>query len=77
MTKIKLVFTLLLTVALNAQGNFNGNNVGASQQALIDLGNRSSRTPQPLNVQGSHYFDEEFKKLNLSILEKNLVTPAT
>ena len=66
MIKLKLVFTLLLTVALNAQGNFNGNNVGASQQALIDLGNRSSRTPQPLNVQGSHYFDEEFKILGFA-----------
>ena len=72
MTKIKLVFTLLLTVALNAQGNFNGNNVGASQQALIDLGNRSSRTPQPLNVQGSHYFDEEFKKTKLEYFGKEL-----
>ena len=49
-----LFFACLFTVNLHSQGNINGNITGATQQALIDFGNRSTRAPQPLNVQGSH-----------------------
>ena len=54
------------------QGNFNGNITGVTQQALIDFGNRSTRVPQPLNVQGSHYFDENFSIAKLEYFGKEL-----
>ena len=67
-----LLFAFLFTVNLYSQGNINGNITGASQQALIDFGNRSSRAPQPLNVQGSHYFDENFNIAKLEYFGKEL-----
>ena len=42
------------------------------QQAMIDFGNRSPRKAQPLNVQGSHYFDKEFKVAKLEYFGKEL-----
>lgn len=72
MNNIKLFFALLLTASINAQGNINGNITGAAQQALTDFGNRSSRAPQPLNIQGSHYFDAEFKSTKLEYFGKEL-----
>ena len=77
MNNIKLFFALLLTASINAQGNINGNITGATQQALIDFGNRSSRAPQPLNIQGSHYFDAEFKSTKLEYFGKELVWDTT
>ena len=56
-----LLSTFLFSVNIHSQGNINGNITGATQQALIDFGNRSTRAPQPLNIQGSHYFDEKLK----------------
>ena len=56
-----LIFTSLLTFNLQSQGNNNDTVIGASQQALIDFGNRSPKAAQPLNIQGSHYFDENFR----------------
>ena len=69
-----LLFILLLSYNLQSQGNINGNITGATQQALIDFGNRynSSRAPQPLNVQGSHYFDSSFKVAKLEYFGKEL-----
>ena len=72
MNNIKLFFALLITASINAQGNINGNITGAAQQALTDFGNRSSRAPQPLNIQGSHYFDAEFKSTKLEYFGKEL-----
>ena len=72
MNNIKLFFALLLTASINAQGNINGNITGAAQQALTDFGNRSSRAPQPLNIQGSHYFDSEFRSTKLEYFGKEL-----
>ena len=68
------LFTLLLSANLQSQGNINNNITGATQQALIDFGNRynSSRAPQPLNVQGSHYFDSSFKVAKLEYFGKEL-----
>ena len=56
-----LLFSTLVTFNLQSQGNINNNITGATQSALIDFGNRSQRKAQPLNVQGSHYFNKDFK----------------
>ena len=63
-----LIFNVLF---LNAQG---GTSVlsGNAQQALIDFGNTSKRSPQPLNVQGSHYFNKDFKIAKLEYFGKEL-----
>lgn len=63
---------LFITLSLYSQGNINGNLVGSSQQALIDLGNRSPRPLQPENIQGSHYFDQDFKLAKLEYFGKEL-----
>ena len=67
-----LLFTTLLTFNLHSQGNVNNNLTGATQSALIDFGNRSSRKAQPLNVQGSHYFIKDFKIAKLEYFGKEL-----
>ena len=67
-----LLSTFLISFNLQSQGNINGNITGATQQALIDFGNRSTRAPQPLNVQGSHYFDENFSIAKLEYFGKEL-----
>ena len=67
-----IVFTILLSLNLQSQGNINNTITGATQQALIDFGNKSQRTAQPLNVQGSHYFDKEFKLAKLEYFGKEL-----
>ena len=72
MNYIKLFFALLLSMSIHAQGNINGNITGSAQQALIDFGNRSSRASQPLNIQGSQYFDSEFKSTKLEYFGKEL-----
>ena len=71
---MKLLFKLFLifnVLFLNAQG---GTSVlsGNAQQALIDFGNSSKRSPQPLNVQGSHYFNKDFKIAKLEYFGKEL-----
>ena len=68
-----LLLTILLSLNLQSQGNINNTITGATQQALIDFGNKSQRTAQPLNVQGSHYFDKEFKLAKLEYFGKLLV----
>ena len=55
-----------------AQGNFNGTLTFQAQRALIDFGNRSDRKAQPLNIEGSHYFDKEFKVAKLEYFGKEL-----
>lgn len=67
-----LVFTGLLTFNLQSQGNNNATVTGATQQALIDFGNRPSRATQPLNIQGSHYFDKNFRTAKLEYFGKEL-----
>ena len=67
-----LLFSTLLTFNLHSQGNINNNITGASQSALIDFGNTSKRSPQPLNVQGSHYFNKDFKIAKLEYFGKEL-----
>ena len=64
------IFILFISF-LNAQG---GTNVmsGSAQQAMLDFGNKSYRKAQPLNVQGSHYFDKEFKTTKLEYFGKEL-----
>jgi hypothetical protein len=58
----KIFFTLpLIILSYNLNSQASATVTGATQQALIDFGNRSSRTPQPLNIQGSHYFESNFK----------------
>ena len=67
-----LLFSTLLTFNLQSQGNINNNMTGATQTALIDFGNRSQRKAQPLNVQGSHYFNKDFKIAKLEYFGKEL-----
>jgi len=73
---MKYIYTFSVTIFfifnLQSQGNINGNITGAAQQALIDFGNRSARAPQPLNVQGSHYFDASFRIAKLEYFGKEL-----
>ena len=67
-----LLFSGLLTFNLQSQGNNNATVTGATQQALIDFGNRPSRATQPLNIQGSHYFDKNFRTAKLEYFGKEL-----
>ena len=67
-----LLFSTLVTFNLQSQGNINNNITGATQSALIDFGNRSQRKAQPLNVQGSHYFNKDFKIAKLEYFGKEL-----
>tara|TARA_A100001015_G_scaffold171276_1_gene190353 strand:- start:947 stop:1654 length:708 start_codon:yes stop_codon:yes gene_type:complete len=67
-----LIFAGFLTFNLQSQGNNNSNVIGASQQALIDFGNRSPKIAQPLNIQGSHYFDKNFRIAKLEYFGKEL-----
>ena len=39
--------------------------VDRAKQAMMDLGNRSSRKPKPLNIQGTHYFNDNFEVATL------------
>ncbi|MDA0330725.1 MAG: hypothetical protein O2785_01970 [Bacteroidetes bacterium] len=73
MNNLKLISALFLNAAINAQGNINGNITDSAQQAFIDFGNRSTRAPQPLSIQGSHYFDSEFKTTRLEYFGKELI----
>ena len=73
---MKYIFTFILSAVvafnLQSQGNINGNIAGATQQALIDFGNKSTRAPQPMNVQGTHYFDADFNIATLEYFGKEL-----
>ena len=69
---LKSTTALLFSISIFSQGNINSNIVGSSQQALIDLGNRSPRSLQPENIQGSHYFDQDFKLSKLEYFGKEL-----
>ena len=46
--------------------------VDRAQQALTELGNRSSRVPKPLNIQGTHYFNRNFEVATLDYFGKEL-----
>ncbi len=73
MKKLSLLFAIcLVSWNMNSQGNITGNITGNSQQALTDFGNRSTKSVQPLNVQGSHYFDKDFKIAKLEYFGKEL-----
>ena len=67
-----VLYIFLTTLQLQSQGNISGALTGATQQALIDFGNRSTRSPEPLNVQGSHYFDNKFRVAKLEYFGKEL-----
>ena len=45
---------------------------GSAQQAMLDFGNKSYKKAQPINVQGSHYFDKDFKLTKLEYFGKEL-----
>ena len=70
MKKFFSFFFILFISFLNAQGL--GVMTDGAQQAMIDFGNKSFRKAQPLNVQGSHYFDKEFKATKLEYFGKEL-----
>ena len=67
-----LLFSTLVTFIFQSQGNIYNNITGATHSALIDFGNRSQRKAQPLNVQGSHYFNKDFKIAKLEYFGKEL-----
>jgi hypothetical protein len=71
MKQFYTLFFIFQALFINAQG---GTSVitGSAQQALIDFGNTSTRSPQPLNVQGSHYFNKDFKIAKLEYFGKEL-----
>ncbi len=71
MKKSLYLFFVLVFASVNAQDGL-GVMTSQVQQAMIDFGNRSTRTPQPLNVQGSHYFDKDFKTTKLEYFGKEL-----
>ena len=71
MKKSLYLFFILVFTSVNAQDGL-GVMTSQVQQAMIDFGNRSTRTPQPLNVQGSHYFDKDFKTTKLEYFGKEL-----
>ena len=70
MKKSLYLFFILVFTSVNAQDGL-GVMTSQVQQAMIDFGNRSTRAPQPLNVQGSHYFDKDFKTTKLEYFVKN------
>ena len=65
---LPFAFTLI-SFTIIAQG---GVMTDTAQQAMIDFGNRSPRKAQPLNVQGSHYFDKDFRIAKLEYFGKEL-----
>jgi hypothetical protein len=71
MKKLFTLFFVFQALFLNSQA---GTSVmsGGAQQAMIDFGNKTYRKSQPLNVQGSHYFDKDFKTTKLEYFGKQL-----
>lgn len=71
MKKLLYLVPILIFTTVNGQDGL-GVMTNQIQQAMIDFGNRSTRSPQPLNVQGSHYFDKDFKTTKLEYFGKEL-----
>ena len=71
MKKYFSFFFILFISFLNAQSG-QGVMTDGAQQAMLDFGNKSFRKAQPLNVQGSHYFDKDFKTTKLEYFGKEL-----
>jgi hypothetical protein len=71
---MKKLFTLIFILFLSTVNSQEGLGVLTDnvQQAMIDFGNRSPKIAQPLNVQGSHYFDKDFKVAKLEYFGKEL-----
>ena len=69
MKKSLYLFFILVFASVNAQDGL-GVMTSQVQQAMIEFGNRSTRTPQPLNVQGSHYFDKDSIEYSLESVGK-------
>lgn len=61
---VLLFVTFFFPTELFSQQGFGGM-VDRAKQAMMDLGNRSSRKPKPINIQGTHYFNEDFEVATL------------
>ena len=61
---VLLFVTFFFPTELFSQQGFGGM-VDRAKQAMTDLGNRSSRKPKPINIQGTHYFNEDFEVATL------------
>ena len=61
---VLLFVTFFFPTELFSQQGFGGM-VDRAKQAMMDLGNRSSRKPKPLNIQGTHYFNDNFEVATL------------
>tara|TARA_B000000460_G_scaffold188065_2_gene135440 strand:+ start:141 stop:848 length:708 start_codon:yes stop_codon:yes gene_type:complete len=61
---VLLFVTFFFPTELFSQQGFGGM-VDRAKQAMTDLGNRSSRKPKPINIQGTHYFNDNFEVATL------------
>tara|TARA_B100001079_G_scaffold200773_1_gene174386 strand:+ start:481 stop:1188 length:708 start_codon:yes stop_codon:yes gene_type:complete len=59
-----LFISFFFSTELFSQQGFGGM-VDRAKQAMMDLGNRSSRKPKPITIQGTHYFNEDFEVATL------------
>ena len=62
-TYILLFISFFFSTELFSQQGL-GVMVDRAQQALTDLGNRSSRQPKPLKIKGTHYFNDNFEVIS-------------
>ena len=68
---VLLFISFFFSTGLYSQSGL-GVMVDRAQQALTELGNRSSRVPKPLNIQGTHYFNGNFEVATLDYFGKEL-----
>jgi len=68
---VLLFISFFFSTGLYSQSGL-GVMVDRAQQALTELGNRSSRVPKPLNIQGTHYFNDNFEVATLDYFGKEL-----
>ena len=68
---VLLFVTFFFPTELFSQQGFGGM-ADRAKQAMTDLGNRSSRKPKPINIQGTHYFNEDFEVATLDYFGKEL-----
>ena len=66
-----LFISFFFSTELFSQQGFGGM-VDRAKQAMMDLGNRSSRKPKPRDIQGTHYFNEKFEVATLDYFGKEL-----
>ena len=66
-----LLISFFFTTEIYSQQGL-GAMVDRAQQAMTELGNRSSRKAKPSNIQGTHYFNQNFSIATLDYFGKEL-----